>query len=80
MIWQRKCGPRRSLSSRSGGAVVVGAGGAALRPLRLDGVFNDIADMAAFEPSAGEGMEMGFDGKTLIHPANLPVQRYFRTR
>ena len=37
----------------------------------LDGVFNDIADMAAFEAECRQGMEMGFDGKTLIHPSQL---------
>ncbi len=37
----------------------------------LDGVFNDIADMAAFESECRQGMEMGFDGKTLIHPSQL---------
>ena len=37
----------------------------------MDGVFNDIADMAAFEAECRQGMEMGFDGKTLIHPSQL---------
>ena len=37
----------------------------------LDGVFNDIADTAAFEAECRQGMEMGFDGKTLIHPSQL---------
>ena len=37
----------------------------------LDGVFNDIADMAAFEAECRQGVEMGFDGKTLIHPSQL---------
>tara|TARA_B100001057_G_scaffold296080_1_gene296206 strand:- start:3485 stop:4396 length:912 start_codon:yes stop_codon:yes gene_type:complete len=37
----------------------------------LDGVFNDIADEVAFEAECQQGMEMGFDGKTLIHPSQL---------
>ena len=37
----------------------------------LDGVFNDIADTGAFEAECRQGMEMGFDGKTLIHPSQL---------
>jgi citrate lyase subunit beta/citryl-CoA lyase len=37
----------------------------------LDGVFNDIADADAFAQECRQGMEMGFDGKTLIHPSQL---------
>lgn len=37
----------------------------------IDGVFNDIADAAGFEAECGQGMAMGFDGKTLIHPNQL---------
>jgi len=37
----------------------------------LDGVFNDIADGAAFEAECRQGFEMGFDGKTLIHPSQV---------
>ena len=37
----------------------------------MDGVFNDISDMIAFEAECRQGMEMGFDGKTLIHPSQL---------
>ena len=37
----------------------------------IDGVFNDIADTAGFEAECGQGMAMGFDGKTLIHPDQL---------
>ena len=35
----------------------------------LDGVFNGIADEAGFAAEARQGREMGFDGKTLIHPS-----------
>ncbi len=37
----------------------------------LDGVFNDINDAAGFESECRQGFEMGFDGKTLIHPSQL---------
>jgi len=37
----------------------------------LDGVFNDIADAEGFLNEARQGRSMGFDGKTLIHPAQV---------
>jgi citrate lyase subunit beta/citryl-CoA lyase len=37
----------------------------------LDGVFNDIGDEAGFRAEAQQGREMGFDGKTLIHPSQI---------
>lgn len=37
----------------------------------LDGVFNDIADEAGFADECRQGADMGFDGKTLIHPSQL---------
>jgi citrate lyase subunit beta/citryl-CoA lyase len=37
----------------------------------LDGVFNDIADAAGFAAECRQGADMGFDGKTLIHPSQL---------
>ena len=37
----------------------------------LDGVFNDIADEAGFAEECRQGADMGFDGKTLIHPSQL---------
>ena len=39
----------------------------------LDGVFNDIADEEGFEAECRQGADMGFDGKTLIHPSQLAV-------
>lgn len=38
----------------------------------LDGVFNDIDDAAGFAEECRQGADMGFDGKTLIHPSQLP--------
>ncbi len=37
----------------------------------LDGVSNDFADLDAFAAECREGRNMGFDGKTLIHPAQI---------
>jgi citrate lyase subunit beta/citryl-CoA lyase len=37
----------------------------------LDGVYNDIADEEGFRRECAEGHDMGFDGKTLIHPNQI---------
>ena len=37
----------------------------------LDGVSNDFRDLDAFALECAEGAAMGFDGKTLIHPAQI---------
>lgn len=37
----------------------------------FDGVHNDIKDEAGFERACAQARDMGFDGKTLIHPAQL---------
>lgn len=37
----------------------------------LDGVSNDFSDLDAFSAECAEGRNMGFDGKTLIHPAQI---------
>lgn len=37
----------------------------------LDGVYNDIRDEEGFLAECRQGKEMGFDGKTLIHPSQL---------
>jgi len=37
----------------------------------LDGVYNDIQDAEGFRASCVQGLEMGFDGKTLIHPGQV---------
>ena len=44
----------------------------------LDGVFNDITDEGGFRAEARQGREMGFDGKTLIHPSQIgPANELF---
>ena len=47
------------LAGRAGGLTV------------LDGVSNDFSDVAAFSRECAEAAAMGFDGKTLIHPAQI---------
>ncbi len=37
----------------------------------LDGVYLDLSDDAGFEASCVQGLELGFDGKTLIHPKTI---------
>lgn len=37
----------------------------------LDGVHLDLEDEAGFQLSCGQGVELGFDGKTLIHPKQI---------
>jgi citrate lyase subunit beta/citryl-CoA lyase len=39
----------------------------------LDGVYNDVKDLEGFEAECRQGMEMGFDGKTLIHPSQVDI-------
>jgi citrate lyase subunit beta/citryl-CoA lyase len=37
----------------------------------LDGVYNDIPDLDGLARECAQGAELGFDGKTLIHPSHL---------
>jgi citrate lyase subunit beta/citryl-CoA lyase len=44
----------------------------------LDGVYNDVKDLEGFEAECVQGRQFGFDGKTLIHPAQIePCNRVF---
>jgi citrate lyase subunit beta/citryl-CoA lyase len=44
----------------------------------LDGVYNDLSDASGFEAECLQGRDMGFDGKTLIHPNQIePSNRIF---
>jgi citrate lyase subunit beta/citryl-CoA lyase len=47
------------LAGREAGKVVV------------DGVYNDVKNPEGFAAECTQGMEMGFDGKTLIHPSQV---------
>lgn len=47
------------LAARAGGVAV------------LDGVYNDVKDADGFLAEARQGRELGFDGKTLIHPGQV---------
>ena len=39
----------------------------------LDGVYNDIKNAEGFRAECEQGMQMGFDGKTLIHPDQVVI-------
>jgi len=39
----------------------------------LDGVYNDIKNDEGFDAECRQGADMGFDGKTLIHPSQIDV-------
>ena len=44
----------------------------------LDGVHLDLEDIEGFERACAQGRELGFDGKTLIHPKTIePANRIF---
>jgi len=44
----------------------------------LDGVYNDIPDLDGLARECAQGADLGFDGKTLIHPTHLePANRAF---
>jgi citrate lyase subunit beta/citryl-CoA lyase len=44
----------------------------------LDGVYNDVKDLEGFEAECVQGRQLGFDGKTLIHPGQVePTNRVF---
>lgn len=47
------------LAARSQGAAV------------FDGVYNQLDDLEGFSAEAAEGRQMGFDGKSLIHPSQI---------
>ncbi len=39
----------------------------------IDGVYNNFSDEEGLTKECDQGRDMGFDGKTLIHPAQLAV-------
>lgn len=44
----------------------------------LDGVFNDWEDLDGFEDECQQSRDIGFDGKTLVHPCQIePCNRFF---
>ena len=47
----------------------------------LDGVYNDLGNADGFAMECAQGVELGFDGKTLIHPNQIePCNRPSRRR
>jgi citrate lyase subunit beta/citryl-CoA lyase len=44
----------------------------------LDGVYNDIGNADGFQMECVQGVELGFDGKTLVHPNQIePCNKAF---
>ncbi|WP_112661881.1 HpcH/HpaI aldolase/citrate lyase family protein [Microvirga flavescens] len=39
----------------------------------IDGVYNDLADESGFKAECEQGRDLGFDGKTLIHPNQIAI-------
>ncbi|OAB86511.1 malyl-CoA thiolesterase [Janibacter melonis] len=39
----------------------------------LDGVYNDVRDAEGFRAECEQGRDLGFDGKTLVHPGQVEV-------
>jgi citrate lyase subunit beta/citryl-CoA lyase len=39
----------------------------------IDGVYNNIQDLDGFREECRQGLEFGFDGKTLIHPSQVDI-------
>lgn len=39
----------------------------------LDGVYNDVRDAEGFAAECRQGQQLGFDGKTLVHPGQVEV-------
>ena len=39
----------------------------------LDGPYSDIANIDGFAAECAQGRDLGFDGKTLIHPSHIPT-------
>ncbi|HEY1135256.1 MAG TPA: CoA ester lyase [Nocardioides sp.] len=55
------------LTSLSWSVLAARAAGIAI----LDGVYNDVKDVDGFLAEATQGAQMGFDGKTLVHPGQV---------
>lgn len=42
----------------------------------LDGVYNDFKDLEGYESECAQGVAMGMDGKTLIHPTQIEIANH----
>ncbi|MEP6650491.1 MAG: CoA ester lyase [Lapillicoccus sp.] len=62
-------GPGRGLLVTALSMAVLGARAAGVAV--LDGVYNDVRDADGFAAECQQGRELGFDGKTLIHPGQV---------
>ena len=73
LVKEMRCrldGPRTALLPALSLAVMAARGhGVAI----LDGVYNDIPDLEGLTRECHQGADLGFDGKSLIHPSHLEV-------
>jgi citrate lyase subunit beta/citryl-CoA lyase len=73
LVKEMRCrpGPARQplLAALSLSVVAARANGIAI----LDGVYNDIPDLEGLERECAQGRDLGFDGKSLIHPTHLEI-------
>jgi len=73
LIKEMRCrpGPHRAplLAALSLAVLAARAHGLAI----LDGVYNDIPDLGGLERECAQGADLGFDGKSLIHPTHLQI-------
>ena len=73
---RRTC-PAASRCCRASGLCLLAARAAG--KVILDGVYNDIKDDAGFLAECEQGRDLGFDGKTLIHPSQVePCNAHLR--
>lgn len=68
-------GPRGEAGLQWSRSRIVNAAAAAGLPAPLLSVFADVADLDGLERSCREGRDLGFGGRTAVHPRQLPVIR-----
>jgi len=66
-----RAGPGRAPFQAALSLAVMAARGSGLAI--LDGVHNEIDDLGALDAVCRQGVEFGFDGKTLVHPSHLDI-------
>jgi citrate lyase beta subunit len=70
--WRRNALRHSFLSYRAAQVGIAQAAREAGKPI-LDGVYNDIKNADGFRSECEQGAQMGFDGKTLIHPDQVVI-------
>jgi citrate lyase subunit beta/citryl-CoA lyase len=70
---EMRCAPRTDRKPLWGALAATVAAARANRLGVLDGVSNALEDGDDLREACAQGVEFGFDGKTLIHPAQIPA-------